>query len=171
MRRFVPALASVLAIPAFALAYPPATVTDITQTSVKIGGLDCGTLYEFRLRERNASNTAWTNSTIQTVRTTVCPAPPDADRDGVADASDNCPTVPNAGQADVDGDGQGMPATRRTTVIRTVMGFRTTPTSALRSRGRRRTTVAPFPHRRLAVSLRRVGTSSPTVSMGTTTTM
>jgi len=32
---------------------------------------------------------------------------PDADNDGVADAADNCPTVVNADQADVDGDGRG----------------------------------------------------------------
>jgi Thrombospondin type 3 repeat len=164
MRRFVPALASVLAIPAFALAYPPATVTDITQTSVKIGGLDCGTLYEFRLRERNASNTAWTNSTIQTVRTTVCPAPPDADRDGVADASDNCPTVPNAGQADVDGDGQGDACDSQDNRDSDGDGVQNHADQCAGSRGRRRTTVAPFPHRRLAVSLRRAGTSWATRS-------
>jgi Tol biopolymer transport system component len=33
--------------------------------------------------------------------------PPDADNDGVADASDNCPSAPNSGQADRDGDGRG----------------------------------------------------------------
>lgn len=35
------------------------------------------------------------------------PPPPDADGDGVEDAVDNCPAVPNAGQADTDGDGAG----------------------------------------------------------------
>ncbi len=34
-------------------------------------------------------------------------APPDFDGDGVADAIDNCPSVPNADQADADGDGLG----------------------------------------------------------------
>ena len=34
---------------------------------------------------------------------------PDADGDGVLDASDNCPTVPNADQADADSDGLGDP--------------------------------------------------------------
>jgi hypothetical protein len=32
---------------------------------------------------------------------------PDVDGDGVADAEDNCLTVPNADQRDVDGDGLG----------------------------------------------------------------
>jgi Tol biopolymer transport system component len=35
------------------------------------------------------------------------PPAADADVDGIADASDNCPQVPNAGQADTDGDGKG----------------------------------------------------------------
>jgi beta-glucanase (GH16 family) len=80
MRRFVPALACVLAIPAFALAYPPATVTDITQTSVKIGGLDCGTRYRIRIEERNAANTAWESSTIHTPTTAACAPPPPTPR-------------------------------------------------------------------------------------------
>jgi Glycosyl hydrolases family 16 len=75
MRGFVPALACVLAIPALALAYPPASVTDVTQNSVKIGGLDCGTRYEFRIRERNSTNTAWTNTTTQTRTTAACTPP------------------------------------------------------------------------------------------------
>jgi len=37
----------------------------------------------------------------------VAPSAPDADADGVPDASDNCPGVPNADQVDTDGDGQG----------------------------------------------------------------
>ncbi|HEX8560574.1 MAG TPA: thrombospondin type 3 repeat-containing protein [Pyrinomonadaceae bacterium] len=32
---------------------------------------------------------------------------PDADNDGVGDARDNCPSAPNAGQEDFDGDGAG----------------------------------------------------------------
>lgn len=46
--------------------------------------------------------------------TTECPAtgcgasgPADGDADGVADTADNCPTVANAGQEDLDGDGIG----------------------------------------------------------------
>lgn len=39
---------------------------------------------------------------------TVAP-PPDADGDGVADADDNCPSIPNTSQADVDSDRAGNP--------------------------------------------------------------
>ena len=35
------------------------------------------------------------------------PTPADADSDGVADSSDNCPSVPNAEQTDSDQDGTG----------------------------------------------------------------
>lgn len=38
---------------------------------------------------------------------TVSGTPPDTDNDGVADADDNCPNVPNSDQADLDGDGIG----------------------------------------------------------------
>jgi len=38
---------------------------------------------------------------------TPIPGPTDVDNDGVPDASDNCPNVPNAPQVDTDGDGQG----------------------------------------------------------------
>lgn len=42
------------------------------------------------------------------VRTVVRPAPGvDRDSDGVSDNSDNCPRQPNAGQDDLDGDGEG----------------------------------------------------------------
>ena len=40
------------------------------------------------------------------------PPPPDADGDGVADASDNCPSDFNPGQEDHDGDGLGEPVSR-----------------------------------------------------------
>jgi len=33
--------------------------------------------------------------------------PPDADGDGVPDGSDNCPTIPNPAQSDIDSDGLG----------------------------------------------------------------
>jgi hypothetical protein len=37
----------------------------------------------------------------------VCQPLPDQDRDGIPDASDNCPSVPNPDQSDQDGDGMG----------------------------------------------------------------
>lgn len=45
------------------------------------------------------------NITLVCAAATV--APPDADNDGVPDASDNCPTVFNTAQGDADGDGIG----------------------------------------------------------------
>src|SRR3954454_12642000 len=36
-------------------------------------------------------------------------APGDADNDGIPDATDNCPSTPNASQADLDGDHIGNP--------------------------------------------------------------
>jgi hypothetical protein len=43
---------------------------------------------------------------VDWVEVTELPAN-DVDQDGIADPSDNCPTVPNFGQADTDGDGLG----------------------------------------------------------------
>lgn len=37
------------------------------------------------------------------------PPPPDRDEDGIPDASDNCPDMPNPGQRDIDRDGIGTP--------------------------------------------------------------
>ena len=61
------------------------------------------------------------------------PPPPDGDRDGVPDARDNCPPVPNPDQADRDHDGVGdrcellppgdlPPVAGRTAVIRALSG-------------------------------------------------
>ncbi|TMA38081.1 MAG: hypothetical protein E6J75_18700 [Deltaproteobacteria bacterium] len=48
-----------------------------------------------------------TTTTTSTSTTTTLPPCPDADGDGVCDASDNCPADPNPDQRDADGDGLG----------------------------------------------------------------
>jgi Thrombospondin type 3 repeat len=52
---------------------------------------------------KNGVSTEYARSDI----TITCPALPDADSDGVVDADDNCPTVANPNQADLDQDGLG----------------------------------------------------------------
>jgi hypothetical protein len=68
------AFTCLLTFTAVALAYPPVTITDLTQNAVTLRGLDCGTQYRIQLEERNASNTAWESPTTQTVTTAACPA-------------------------------------------------------------------------------------------------
>ena len=76
MRRVIAiAFACLFTFTAVALAYPPAIVTDVTQDSLKIAGLDCGTQYRIQVEERNASNTGWTSVTSHTPTTAACPAP------------------------------------------------------------------------------------------------
>jgi len=40
------------------------------------------------------------------------PSAEDTDGDGISDAQDNCPAIPNPAQTDTDGDGIGISATR-----------------------------------------------------------
>ncbi len=73
-----------------------------------------GTTYNFRF-DANAAPTSGTitlgrykSGGTRTVTASVPGAgAPDADGDGIPDASDNCPTVPNPSQADADSDGIG----------------------------------------------------------------
>jgi hypothetical protein len=76
MPRLVVALIALLAFAAVAVAYPPATITDVTRDSVTIQGLECGTQYRIRIEERNAANTDWTSLTTHTPTTAACPTPP-----------------------------------------------------------------------------------------------
>jgi len=82
LRRIIPgiALACLLAFAAVAFAYPPATVSNVTQNSLTLGGLDFGTQYRITIEERDPSNTSWTSPTTQTPTTAACPtAAPAAD--------------------------------------------------------------------------------------------
>lgn len=58
--------------------------------------VDRGTSHGFSLEVTQTSDVEFTLS---------CAV--DSDGDGVADGADNCPERPNAGQADIDGDGKG----------------------------------------------------------------
>jgi hypothetical protein len=72
--------ALILTFTAVAFGYPPATISNVTQNSATLSGLDCGTQYQLQLAERNAANTGWESATTQTVTTAACPAaPPTAD--------------------------------------------------------------------------------------------
>jgi hypothetical protein len=51
-------------------------------------------------------NTWGDNDALTDSPSGIC-APPDADRDGIPDARDNCPNVPNPAQVDTDADGEG----------------------------------------------------------------
>lgn len=72
MKRTLTVLAALLAFPAAAAAYPPATLTSDTG-SITVAGLDCATQYEIRVREWNGS--AWTNRNTYTQSTAACPTP------------------------------------------------------------------------------------------------
>jgi hypothetical protein len=78
LRRFIPGMvvACLLTFTAAAVGFPPFTVTDVTQSSATIRGLDCGTQYRIRVDDRNAAGTGWENTTTQTTTTAACPAGP-----------------------------------------------------------------------------------------------
>jgi hypothetical protein len=54
-----------------------------------------------------ASQTTSADGTSELSNAETVVLPPDTDSDGVFDPSDNCPTAPNPGQVNHDGDGQG----------------------------------------------------------------
>jgi hypothetical protein len=65
-------VASLLTFTAVAVAYPPATITNVKPDSVTLAGLDCGTQYQIQLAERSGST--WGSATTQTVTTAACAA-------------------------------------------------------------------------------------------------
>jgi hypothetical protein len=65
-----------------------------------------GTPYDVALRVTDADNQATTNFTTVTILSNTSLAC-DGDQDGVPNTVDNCPTVANPDQADLDGDGIG----------------------------------------------------------------
>lgn len=73
MRRVMfAALVALLVMVPLALAYPPATLT-ATESSITLGGLDCGTSYRVRVEERSGSR--WTNAQMYTQATRACATP------------------------------------------------------------------------------------------------
>jgi hypothetical protein len=55
-------------------AYPAATIDEVTQTSLRVGNLDCGTQYEIRLREWRSG--AYRDQLTYTRTTAACPQLP-----------------------------------------------------------------------------------------------
>jgi PKD repeat protein len=76
MRRLLLTVVCLLAFAGVAVAEPPATITEVTEDSLKVGGLDCGTPYEIRVREFRSG--AWRDSRTYTATTAACAAPPTA---------------------------------------------------------------------------------------------
>ena len=73
MRRILLAAVAVLFICVpFAIAYPPAILTS-DEDSITVGGLDCGTTYEIRVRERRSGS--WRDQLTYTKATAACATP------------------------------------------------------------------------------------------------
>jgi hypothetical protein len=111
-------IALVLGLVVVAVGYPPATITEVTQGSMKIGGLDCGTSYRLTLEENQGG--AWVNSQQYTQATAACstalptadfnlaPSPSAPGQNVTFDWTGSCPASPcTFTWADETGDGPG----------------------------------------------------------------
>lgn len=78
---------------------------NVQETEAQFTGLP-GHTYEFAISSVDNVGYRETKDLVPEAKLTV-PGLPDGDLDGIADDTDNCPTVSNAGQTDADGDGRG----------------------------------------------------------------
>src|SRR5206468_2418741 len=84
----------------FSITKLPPTTTTTTSTTVT-------TTTTTSTTSSTTTTTTTATTTTTSATTTTLPPCPDADGDGVCDASDNCPADPNPDQQDADGDGVG----------------------------------------------------------------
>jgi len=74
-----------------------------------LGAAPLAAVHAVEIRWPSGQVTSYANVAASAVLVAHESGPPDADGDGAPDASDNCPTVSNAGQADTGGRGAGSP--------------------------------------------------------------
>jgi hypothetical protein len=74
--------------------------------SLVTGLLACAALFGLGRAGATPSNKGGVSTTGGTTGSTCCTGP-DSDGDGIPDACDNCPWIPNGDQTDTDGDGIG----------------------------------------------------------------
>lgn len=86
---------------------PPTSLVPFNNNE-NIDGEDIVLWYEGYLpHSADEGSDLWHSTGVRLVSNLVPAPPPDADSDGVPDATDNCTLVANAGQADSDADGYG----------------------------------------------------------------